>query len=74
MKPVSGSRCECAACGQRFNRVSTFDKHRVGEFAKPGESHNTRACLSIDEMQAKGWLVNRAGYWITGGVFWKKPA
>ena len=70
MGALSGNRCECAACGERFNRVSTFDKHRVGEFAKPGEWANTRRCLSVDEMQAKGWRANDKGYWVTGGGFW----
>lgn len=71
MKPVSGSRCECTACGERFNRVSVFDKHRTGSFAKPGEWSGDRGCLSASEMEAKGWKRNDAGYWTTGGGFWR---
>jgi hypothetical protein len=64
---LTGQRCQCPTCGQGFNRVSTFDKHRVGEFA-PG---NTRRCLSTEEMQAKGWQVNAAGFWITASGGWR---
>ena len=71
MKPLTGNRCECAACGQRFNRVSTFDKHRVGDFAGVG-GVNTRRCLNAEEMQAKGWRTNDSGYWVTGGGFWSR--
>jgi hypothetical protein len=27
---LSGNRCQCTRCGTYFNRVSTFDKHRIG--------------------------------------------
>ena len=60
------SRCQCPACGEYFNRVSTFDRHRSGSYAKPGEWSGDRRCLTVSEMQAKGWMKNSAGFWITG--------
>lgn len=69
MKKLTGSRCQCTACGTYFNRVSTFDKHRVGEFGAD------RRCLTADEMTAKGWRENAAGFVVTGGGgYWSKPA
>lgn len=56
---LTGQRCECTACGQFFNRVSTFDKHRVGNFGVD------RRCLTVDEMRAREWRVNDAGFWLT---------
>lgn len=60
-----GNRCQCAACGAYFNRVSTFDRHRVGEFGV------SRRCLSEQEMQAKGWKPNAKGFWITASGNWR---
>lgn len=57
-KNLGKSRCQCAGCGQYFNRVSTFDKHRKGDYS-------ARRCLSSDEMAALGWRLNDAGFWIT---------
>ena len=68
---VTGARCECTDCGEPFNRVSTFDKHRTGSFAKPGEWAGTRGCMTPGQMAAKGWRKNDAGWWVTGGGFWK---
>ena len=56
---LTGNKCECTACGQFFNRVSTFDKHRVGTLGA------SRRCLSVDEMAAKGWRLNDKGFWLT---------
>lgn len=59
-----GNRCRCSGCGEHFNSGSAFDGHRVGTFGtfrKPG----SRRCLTVAEMQAKGWLSNAAGFWIT---------
>lgn len=63
-KNLGQSRCQCAGCGQYFNRVSTFDKHRKGEYG-------ARRCLSPAEMQALGWRCNDAGFWITASRFAK---
>lgn len=62
---LTGQRCECTGCGELFNRVSTFDKHRVGNLAKPGDWAGTRRCLTVDEMAGKGWRLNDKGFWIT---------
>ena len=67
---ITGSRCQCPSCDEPFNRVSTFDKHRVGEFAGTGGT-NTRRCLTPEEMQAKGWSHNKAGFWITSAGNWR---
>ena len=55
---LTGKRCQCMACGQYFNRDSTFDKHRVGPMSE-------RRCLTLEEMRTKGWQHNTAGFWIT---------
>lgn len=68
-----GQRCQCAGCGQGFNRVSTFDKHRTGDFVS-ASGPNTRRCLTPDEMAAKGWTLNAAGFWITAGGGWRAAA
>lgn len=65
---LTNNRCQCAKCGEFFNRVSTFDKHRVGEFGVD------RRCLTVDEMRAKGWQKNAAGFWVTSVGTWRKAA
>jgi hypothetical protein len=54
---LTGNRCQCAACGEYFNRERVFDRHRIGE---PGN----RRCLTAAEMTARGWNRNAAGFWI----------
>jgi hypothetical protein len=56
-------RSICRGCGELFNSVSMFERHRVGPFA-PITKPDTRRCLSPAEMTGKGWLKNAAGYWI----------
>jgi len=58
---LTGSRCRCASCGQLFNSVSVFDRHRVGGWENRGAN---RRCLTTPQMQAKGWRVNVRGFWI----------
>lgn len=55
---LTGARCRCGGCGERFNSVSGFDRHRVGP-------PDARRCLTPAELVAKGWLVNSAGFWVT---------
>lgn len=57
---LTGSRCKCAGCGEHFNSVSIFDKHRAGSY-----SLLERRCLSAAEMLAKGYTRNNAGFWIS---------
>jgi len=58
---LTGSRCQCEACGQLFNAVSVFDRHRVGGWDDHGRN---RRCLAGAEMLAKGWRMNTKGFWI----------
>lgn len=55
---LTGARCQCPACHEYFNSTGMFDRHRIGSYA------DDRRCLSPDEMQAKGYLKNSAGFWI----------
>lgn len=61
-KILTGDRCQCPTCGHCFNSDTGFDRHRVGRHdddAKP------RRCLSVPEMEAKGYSRNARGWWIT---------
>lgn len=58
---LTGSRCRCQACGELFNSVSVFTRHRVGRWEKRGA---LRRCLTIPQMQVRGWHVNARGFWI----------
>ncbi len=46
---LTGRRCQCAACGEYFNTVFAFDKHRTGSHAK-----DQRRCLKAHEMENTG--------------------
>jgi hypothetical protein len=59
-RKLVGNRCRCSACGEYFNHPSTFTKHRTGKY-----DPDTRRCLTVEEMTAKGWQLNPAAYWIT---------
>ena len=63
MPRLTGNRCQCPTCGEFFNGTQPFDKHRVGQYAQPGERHNTRRCLTVPEMEAAGFQRNAAGFW-----------
>lgn len=56
---LSGRRCQCPACGQYFNSVYGFDKHRSGPY------DHRRRCLDTKEMESLGMSKNTAGFWIT---------
>lgn len=56
---LTGNRCECTACGEMFNGVSGFDRHRVGRHGVG------RRCLNVSEMTARGYSRNEAGFWVT---------
>lgn len=55
---LTGNRSRCTVCGEVFNSVHGFDRHRVGAAAD-------RRCLGITEIQGRGFLKNAHGYWIT---------
>ena len=57
------SACECRGCGKRFGRVSTFDSHMVGVGSR-------RRCLSVMEMQERGFKLNPRMQWTAGGGYW----
>jgi hypothetical protein len=58
---LTGSRCRCSVCGELFNSVSVFDRHRIGNWENRGAN---RRCLTIPGMLAKGWRLNAGGFWI----------
>lgn len=56
VNPVrSGTRSECAACGEVFNGVPAFDEHRTGPV---GQRH----CLGADQLSAN-FTRDARGYW-----------
>lgn len=57
---LTGSRCQCGGCGERFNSASVFDRHRVGPHGLNGAG---RRCLDAAEMADRGWTRNPAGFW-----------
>jgi hypothetical protein len=56
------NRCKCSHCGEYFNSLRGFDKHRMGSFKDRGIY---RRCLTIVELVARGWSKNKEGFWIT---------
>ncbi len=56
---LRGDHNECAGCGQLFNSVRAFEKHRIGDFGKD------RRCATIQEMIANGMSCSSTGWWIT---------
>jgi hypothetical protein len=60
---LTGSRCQCPACGEYFASVTVFDRHRVGDFAS-GEQPSSRRCLTVAEMMAQEWPKNGKGFWL----------
>ena len=60
VKKVTNSRCQCRECGEYFNSVGAFDKHRIHRVDnKPVYPY----CLSIEGMGLSGMVQNSAGYW-----------
>ena len=56
---LTGSRCLCRACWERFNSTAAFDRHRIDA------SSGFRRCLTAEEMTRRGMTRNTAGFWIT---------
>lgn len=56
---LTGSRCLCRRCGEYFNSVYAFDRHRV--WASP----TVQRCLTYEKMVGKGMSINASGFWIT---------
>ena len=72
---LRGGRNQCPACGQYFNSISIFEKHRTGAFGTgPLGTSPERRCFTIREMKAKGWKTDEKGFWSTpgpSGSYWK---
>jgi hypothetical protein len=62
---LTGNRCRCSGCGEYFNSTYIFDLHRMGDWQDRGAN---RRCLSPDQMAAKGYSKNAAGFWISEGM------
>lgn len=58
---LTGNRCKCPHCGEFFNSLSTFDRHRAGNWENRGAN---RHCLRPEQLTAKGWSKNEAGFWV----------
>lgn len=61
--PLRGQLCQCAACGHTFGGERGFDRHRCGDYAKPGEPQGTRRCMTPDEITTIGLIQDEAGVW-----------
>jgi hypothetical protein len=61
---VSPPLNQCAACGDDFTSVETFDRHRVGSH-EPDE----RRCLSPAGMREKDWEKDGRGRWFDQARF-----
>ncbi len=59
---LKGCRCQCAACGEYFGSERAFDRHRVGDYAAPGQWQGTRGCLALSDMLADGWVRSARGF------------
>jgi hypothetical protein len=59
----------CSACGVEFGGTTAFDHHRIGNHAYVASSDRPdgRRCLSTDEMQERGYHLNKRGTWSRSG-------
>lgn len=57
---LTGQKSFCTACGELFNSVCAFDRHRCGRFG------HDRRCRSVTEMRERGMERNAKGFWTTG--------
>lgn len=56
---VGHKRCKCPSCGEFFNSIAAFDKHRAGTHVEG------KTCLDAEGMKAIGMDTNNDGYWVT---------
>lgn len=62
----TGLRVEhCGACHLTFSCTQAGDRHRTGTFTP-----DTRRCLDVDEMEAKGLTLRLKGH---GTIVWGLP-
>lgn len=68
---IGSMRNQCAGCGELFNSVGAFDKHRTGSYGIPDPAKPDsylpakRRCLNAEEMAKLGMEKNSAGFWIS---------
>jgi hypothetical protein len=53
-----GLQCMCRACGLVFNSERPFARHFTGEYEP-----NARRCLTVPELEARGYVQNARGAW-----------
>ncbi|KAI3593899.1 hypothetical protein D9X30_1074 [Cupriavidus sp. U2] len=58
-RALTGDRNQCPTCGEYFNSMSAFDKHRIGEFG------TDRRCMTETEMNSAGMVKNAEDFWLT---------
>jgi len=51
---LTETRCQCAECGEYFNSLGSFDKHRKGRY------NVKRYCETPESL---GMEKNQAGFW-----------
>ena len=59
---LTGCRCQCGGCGDYFGSERAFDRHRLGDYAEPGQWQGTRRCLTHAEMMETGWHRSARGF------------
>lgn len=70
-KKVTNSRCQCRECGEYFNSVGAFDKHRIHRVdKKPVDPY----CLNREGMALSGMVENAAGYWCVSAYTFNRGA
>ncbi|WP_424949181.1 hypothetical protein [Comamonas terrigena] len=56
---LRGDRNQCPTCHLYFNSTTAFEAHRTGTYGVD------RRCLTIPEMEAKGMVISKEGFWMT---------
>lgn len=57
---LTGTRCQCTACGRYFSTAKNFDRHRTGEY-RPGARLFGRSCKPVETLP--GWRQDKRGAW-----------
>ena len=59
---LTACRCQCGGCGDYFGSERAFDRHRVGDYAEPGQWQGARRCMTLAEMIEAGWHRSARGF------------
>lgn len=65
----------CPRCGEDFNSLNAFDRHRVGRHNAPAGSKRARRCLTETELVEAGLHRDAYGRWrmpASENPFWKR--